>query len=159
MIMRYITIVGIGVAATAFIDVWNFALGRLFDIRSLDFCLLGRWIGHMRRGVFRHRAIKAAVAQPHECLLGWLAHYGIGITLAGGFLVWLAPNWLPRPTLLPALLYGIATAAFPLFVLQPALGLGIASAATPSPVRARLKSLATHAVYGIGLYVCARLVA
>jgi hypothetical protein len=43
---------------------------------------------------------------------------------------------------------------FPLFVLQPSLGLGVASARTPRPARARLKSLATHTVFGAGLYVC-----
>jgi hypothetical protein len=68
----------------------------------------------------------------------------------------LAPDdWLTRPTVLHALLYGIGTVVFPLFVLQPALGLGIASAKTPKPARARLKSLVTHVVFGVGLYLCA----
>jgi hypothetical protein len=57
--------------------------------------------------------------------------------------------------LAPALLYGIGTVVFPFFVLQPSLGLGIASARSPRPARARLKSLATHAVFGAGLYACA----
>jgi hypothetical protein len=39
--------------------------------------------------------------------------------------------------------------------MQPSLGLGIAASRTPKPTRARLKSLATHAVFGLGLYVCA----
>jgi hypothetical protein len=44
---------------------------------------------------------------------------------------------------------------FPFFVLQPSLGLGIASSRTPNPTQARLKSLMTHTVFGVGLYVCA----
>jgi hypothetical protein len=44
---------------------------------------------------------------------------------------------------------------FPLFIMQPALGLGIAASNTPKPWQARLKSLATHTVFGIGLYLCA----
>jgi hypothetical protein len=63
--------------------------------------------------------------------------------------------WLARPTLLPALLYGLATVAFPFFVMQPALGLGMASSRAPHPTHARLKSLATHLVFGVGLYICA----
>jgi len=43
---------------------------------------------------------------------------------------------------------------FPFFIMQPSLGLGIAASKTPHPARARLKSLVTHAVFGVGLYVC-----
>jgi hypothetical protein len=57
--------------------------------------------------------------------------------------------------LLPALLYGIGTVVFPFFIMQPSFGLGIAASRTPNPTQARLKSLATHTVFGIGLYVCA----
>jgi hypothetical protein len=38
-------------------------------------------------------------------------------------------------------------------VLQPSLGLGIASSRAPNPTQARLKSLATHTVFGLGLYL------
>ena len=57
-----------------------------------------------------------------------------------------------------ALLFGLITVVFPLFVLQPALGLGIASARTPKPAQARLKSVGTHLVFGAGLYGCALVV-
>jgi hypothetical protein len=63
--------------------------------------------------------------------------------------------WLERPTVLPALLYGIGTVVFPFFIMQPSFGLGIAASKTPNPTQARLKSLATHVVFGVGLYVCA----
>ena len=86
---------------------------------------------------------------------GRIAHYTIGVGLAVVFVVFMAGEWLARPTILPALLYGLATVAFPFFILQPSLGLGIASARTPHPAQARLKSLATHTVFGIGLYLSA----
>jgi hypothetical protein len=44
---------------------------------------------------------------------------------------------------------------FPFFIMQPSLGLGIAASRTPKPMQARLKSLVTHTVFGVGLYVCA----
>ena len=71
------------------------------------------------------------------------------------FVVLTSGDWLARPTLLPALLYGIGTAVFPFFIMQPSLGLGIAASRTPKPTQARLKSLLTHTVFGVGLYVCA----
>jgi hypothetical protein len=39
--------------------------------------------------------------------------------------------------------------------MQPAFGLGVAASKAASPTQARLKSLATHSVFGIGLYLCA----
>ena len=154
MIGHLATTIVIGIGATLFIDGWNAILKHGFGVRSLNYCLLGRWVSHLPSGVFRHRAIAAAKARPFECALGWLSHYAIGIALAFVFMFWLAPGWLARPTLPPALIYGIATVAFPFFVLQPSLGFGVASASTPHPARARMKSLATHSAYGIGLYVC-----
>lgn len=58
---------------------------------------------------------------------------------------------------MPALAVGLLTVAAPLFVLQPALGAGIASSKAPNPNAARLRSVLTHAVYGLGLYVSAML--
>jgi hypothetical protein len=147
------TVILIGAGATLLVDAWNHALKRVLGVPSLSYCLLGRWVAHLRHGVIRHRSIGAAAAIRFECAIGWMAHYAIGIGLAGAFGLWLAPGWLTRPTLAPALLYGVATVALPFFVLQPALGLGVASAATRRPTQARLKSLATHAAYGVGLYV------
>ena len=72
------------------------------------------------------------------------------------FVVLTSGAWLARPTVLPALLYGIGTVVFPFFILQPSFGFGIAASRTPKPTQARLKSLVTHTVFGVGLYVCAR---
>lgn len=143
----------IGVGASVLMDLWNLFLRRAFGIRSLDYCLLGRWVRHMGKGSFRHTSIAAAPAARGECPVGWLAHYSIGILLALAFVdVVVADGWLARPSLWPALLYGIGTVVLPYFILQPALGLGVASARAPRPRQARLKSLMTHAVFGVGLY-------
>src|SRR5687768_1371211 len=135
-------------------DAWNLFLKRAFALPSLNYCLLGRWVRHMPGGTFTHPNITAAAEKPFECPVGWLAHYTIGVMLAFGFVVLTSGGWLLQPTLLPALLYGIVTVMFPFFVMQPAFGLGIASSRTSKPIQARLKSLATHTVYGAGLYLC-----
>jgi hypothetical protein len=43
---------------------------------------------------------------------------------------------------------------FPFFIMQPSFGLGVAASRTPDPTQARLKSLATHTIFGLGLYLC-----
>ena len=136
-------------------DFWNLLLKRAFGIPSLNYCLLGRWLRHMPAGTFRHANITAAPQKPAECTVGWIAHYTIGVVFAVVFIALMSGEWLARPTLLPALLYGIGTVAFPFFLMQPSLGLGVAASRTPRPVQARLKSLATHTVFGLGLYLCA----
>lgn len=146
--------IAIGIGATLLMDAWNVLLKHAFRIPSLNYCMLGRWVRHMPKA-FRHSSIAAASPKSNECVVGWMTHYSIGIVLAVGFVLLATGEWLAQPSLAPAVLYGIATVAFPFFVMQPALGLGMASAKTPKPLQARVKSLATHTMYGVGLYACA----
>ena len=136
-------------------DAWNLFLKRAFGIPSLNYCLLGRWLRHMPSGTFRHAHINAAPQKPFECSVGRVAHYTIGIVFAIAFVVLVPGDWLRQPTLPPALLFGLGTVVFPFFIMQPAFGLGMAASKTPRPAQARLKSLGTHTVFGVGLYVCA----
>ena len=145
----------IGIGASAVMDLWNLLLKLAFGIPSLDYCLLGRWLRHMPGGIFRHASITAAPHKSFECLVGWVAHYTIGVTFALAFVALVPEGWLAQPALLPALLFGIGTVVFPYFIMQPSLGLGIAASKASNPGQARLKSLATHTVFGVGLYVCA----
>jgi uncharacterized membrane protein YagU involved in acid resistance len=147
--------IAIGVGASLLMDLWNLFLKRTFGISSLNYCLLGRWLRHMPGGTFRHASITYAPQKPFECTVGWIAHYTIGVVFALLFVVFASGDWLESPTMLPALLYGIGTVVFPLFILQPSFGLGIAASRTPNPTQARLKSLVTHTVFGVGLYICA----
>src|ERR1700694_1863598 len=147
--------IGIGIGATLVMDLWNPFLKRTFTIPSLNLCLLGRWLRHMPGGTLRHANIPVAPQKPFECTVGWIAHYTIGVMFAVVLVVLTSGDWLARPTLPLALLYGIGTVVFPFFILQPSFGLGIAASRTPKPTQARLKSLMTHSVFGVGLYVSA----
>jgi hypothetical protein len=148
----------IGAGATMAMDVWAAMLER-FGVPSLNFAFLGRWIGHLPRGRWYHESIAEAAPVRGELLIGWLAHYSIGVTFAALLLAIFGLRWARTPTLLPALCIGIVTVVAPLFVLQPALGLGIASSNTPAPVFNSVKSLSTHTVFGFGLFLAARITA
>jgi hypothetical protein len=144
----------IGTGATMVMDAWALALRRL-GIASLNFALLGRWIGHWRDGQWMHETIGRSAPVRGERLLGWGAHYTIGITFAALLLSIVGLPWARSPSLGPAMIVGLATVIAPLFVLQPALGLGALSSRTPRPLFNSLKSVATHGVYGLGLYLTA----
>jgi hypothetical protein len=152
---QFLAAIAIGLGATLAMDLWNLFLKRIFQIPSLNYCLLGRWVRHLPEGTLRHASISAAARKPHECAVGWISHYSIGVVFALVFVALASAEWLTRPTVLPALLYGVGTVVFPFFIMQPSLGLGVASSRAPNPMHARLKSLATHTVFGIGLYACA----
>jgi hypothetical protein len=145
----------IGLGATLLMDIWNLFLKRAFGIASLNYCLLGRWLRHIPSGTVRHSSIVAAQHKPHECITGWIAHYSIGVAFALIFVAIAPDQWLTQPTLLPPLLFGAVTVAFPFFIMQPSIGLGVASSRTANPAQARMKSLTTHTVFGLGMYVCA----
>ena len=147
--------IAIGIGASLLMDIWNFFLKRAFGIPSLNYCFLGRWLLHIPAGVFTHRSIAAAPQKRFECAVGWIAHYTIGVVFAFGLIAFTSGDWLLHPTFAIALLYGIGTVVFPFFVMQPSLGLGVAAAKASNPTQARLKSLMTHTVFGVGLYLCA----
>ena len=142
----------VGTGATALTDEWALARRSLFGIPLPDFGLVGRWIAHMRSGRFRHESIAAAGAVRGELLVGWVAHYLIGIAYAGILLAICGLDWMRAPRLMPALLVGLATMVAPFFLMQPGMGAGIAASRTPRPNAARLQTLVTHSVFGFGLY-------
>lgn len=151
LLVEYALLLGIG--ATIFMDVYAVVIKKLFNIPSLDYALLGRWIGSFPKGVFSHPNIMQATPVKNERALGWLAHYTIGVSFAFVLLLIWGIEWLSAPTLLPALIIGVGTTVFPYFMMQPAFGFGIAGSKTPKPSTVRIKSLMTHTIYGIGLYV------
>jgi hypothetical protein len=144
----------IGAGATLAMDGWALLLGQ-FGIPSLNFAFLGRWIGRLPRGKWMHESIARSAPVRGERLLGWCAHYSIGITFAALLLSMFGLKWARSPSLLPALFIGIVTVLAPLLVLQPAMGAGIASSRTATPLFNSVKSLVTHTVFGIGLYLAA----
>jgi DUF2938 family protein len=84
--LYFLSSVFIGIGATLMLDLWGLLLKHAFKIAPSNFCLVGRWIRYMQEGIFRHSNIGSAPQKSRECLVGWLAHYMIGITFAVGFI-------------------------------------------------------------------------
>jgi hypothetical protein len=147
--------VAVGLGATLFMDTCALLLQRAFGIPLANYCLVGRWLRHMPQGTFVHASIATAPQQRSECAVGWIAHYVIGIVYALVLVALMPVGWLARPTVLPAVLFGMGSVLVPYLVMQPSFGLGIAASRAPRPVQARLRSLMAHTAFGVGLYVCA----
>ena len=153
-----VSILATGVGATAFIDLWSLLRARVFGVPAPDYALVGRWLAHMPRGRFRHDAIAAAAPVPGEGLLGWGAHYAIGIGYAALLPLLAGAGWFAQPRPLPALAVGIGTVLAPFLLMQPGMGAGFFASRTPRPWRARFHSFVMHALFGFGLYGSALLI-
>ena len=145
----------IGVGATLVMDLWSLLRKSFFGLPPTNWGLVGRWIAHMKAGKVRHKTITDAKPIYGEQLIGWLAHYVIGIGYAVLLIAVCGQPWINKPTLVPALILGIVTVVAPFFILQPGMGAGIAASRTPNPNSARLHSLINHAVFGLGLFLSA----
>jgi hypothetical protein len=145
----------IGIGATALMDVWGLARTRLLRMAAADYGLVGRWIAYLPRGRFRHDPIAATPRVRGEHAIGWTAHYLVGIAFAAVLLAVWGLDWARQPSLAPALIVGIGSVAAPFLLMQPGMGAGLAARRTPRPGVARLQSLITHAVFGVGLYLAA----
>lgn len=155
-LLREVALVGIG--ATLILDLWSLFLKVAFGVPFPNYTMVGRWIGYFPRGRFVHRAVADAPRIGGEHLIGWGAHYGIGILYAGLLVAFFGADWLNAPTVLPAMLVGIITVAAPFLIMQPAMGAGFASSKAERPNVARMRSGAAHAAFGFGLYLAAGIV-
>lgn len=148
----------VGAGATLITDLWMLILKSL-GMPAMNFRMLGRWVGHLARGRILHAAIAASPQIAGETVIGWVAHYAVGIVFAVLLLLLVGDDWLSAPRLVPAMLFGAATLAAPFLLMQPAMGAGFASLRTATPVRNIIKSSVTHLVFGVALFLAASLLA
>ena len=152
-------VVLIGSGATLATDLWARLLKYAFGVPLPDWRMVGRWLGQMPRGRFVHRSMARAAPVRGERAVGWVAHHVIGIVFAAMLIAIAGVAWARQPTPVPALLFGLSTVAFPFLLMQPCMGAGFAASNAPAPNRARLRSVLNHAVFGVGLYAAALLMA
>jgi hypothetical protein len=158
LVLSFISAILIGLGATLTFDLWALFLKHAFKITPSNICLVGRWLRYMPEGTFKHSNIVSAPRKSAECMVGWIAHYMIGITFAIVFVVLVGDNWLQHPTLIPAIVFGVVTVLAPFSIMQPSFGLGFAASKMSNPTQARVRSLMNHTAFGIGLYLFAWLI-
>jgi hypothetical protein len=141
-----------GLGATLTFDLGTLFLKYIFKITPSNICLVGRWILYMPEGTFRHSNIASTPQKRAECMVGWIAHYLIGIMFASVFIGLTGNNWLQNPTPIPAIVFGVVTVLAPFLIMQPAFGFGLAASKSANPREARMRSLMNHTAFGVGLY-------
>ena len=142
-----------GVFATLVIDLWAMVLKHGFKQPTMDWGMVGRWFAYLPRGVVVHRPIGKTDSVAHEKLVGWSAHYIIGIVYAWVYMSLITLVFSMQPTLMTAVAFGLATLVAPWLILQPGLGMGVFARKTPNPGIKRLTSLSVHAIFGVALFI------
>ena len=112
--------------------------------------LIGRWIGYLLRGKFRHTDILQTPPLRGELVLGLAAHYLIGIVLTLVYLGLLVVAHA-TPMALSAILYGMATTVFPWFVMFPSQRMGWKGRNVPGDAHLARVSLFNHIIFGLGI--------
>ena len=112
--------------------------------------LIGRWIGYLLQGKFRHTDIRQTPPLRGELLLGLAAHYLIGIVLTLMYLCLLAVARV-TPTALSAIFYGTATTVLPWFLMFPSQGMGWLGKDAPDDAHLARISLFNHIVFGLAI--------
>jgi len=142
----------IGVLATIGMDIWAAIAKYVLKLPTAHWNMVGRWFGHMPRGVFVHAAIAEAEPIRNELMIGWIAHYCTGIFYGVLYLLIVQGIMGVAPTLQSALFFGLVTLVAPWLIMQPAIGAGRFASNTPRPGVVRLVNLSMHLVFGACLY-------
>ncbi|MGX5683220.1 DUF2938 family protein [Chryseobacterium cucumeris] len=141
-----------GIVGTFSTDIWTIIL-KVFGVHSHGLLLVGQWI-------ISHLSLSSQKELEGKALyLGWTAHYCLGMLFAFVPIALYGQKWLHRPTFATALITGLTTFMFSIFIIQPILNFGVAfSEYTGQPI-ILLKVALFHIVYCIGLYGTARIIA
>jgi hypothetical protein len=145
--------IGIGIIATIVMDLWALIAKHVLRLPTADWALVGRWFGHLPRGVFVHPAIASSAPIKNELAIGWIAHYVTGIAYGLLYLGIIQGLLTREPDFTSALIFGLVTLVAPWLIMQPGMGAGVFATRTPRPNLVRLVNLSMHVVFGVGLYL------
>ena len=104
--------------------------------------MVGLWGAPMMGMPAMNPADMLAGAMGGQPMVGWMAHFMIGIVLAGGYT--LVAAWLPGPAAARGALYGVAPWLMAQLAVMPMMGLPVFSGS----VAMAMGSLVGHLIYG-----------
>jgi hypothetical protein len=143
----------IGIVATVCVDIWAAVAKYILGLPTADWAMVGRWFGHIPRGVFVHRSISRAPAIHNERAIGWIGHYLIGAAYGFAYLYIVQVFLHGEASFVSAVGFGLATLVAPWLIMQPAMGAGVFASRAPKPTVVRLVNFSMHAVFGASLYL------
>jgi len=150
----FVEMILMGIWATLFMDILAKIFAKLKIIHpTIKPEIVGRWALFMIRGKFAHEDINKMPVLGNEKPAALIAHYLIGIILAGIYLFIELNIPIIRNQPWMALIFGIATTLLPWFWLYPSIGLGIMASKTSKRSPFIITSLINHTDFGLGFFI------
>ncbi len=144
----------IGLGATLFTDVIGLFRQGWSGVHGFC-CLVGRWALSVHdHGLFQDN-IRNRKPIKFESPLGWALHIALGAVFGIGFWALFSEVARPHDRIWQGLVFGLATTVVPWGIFQPMFGWGVALSKMPNPGPLRIRGLITHAIFGLGLGLCA----
>ena len=152
--MIFIEMILMGTFATYFMDLLaDFLVKRKFIHSLIKPEAVGRWFLYLFKGKFIHKDINKTQALNNEKSWCLIAHYLIGIVLAGIYLFIELKEPTIQDQIWVPLIFGIATVLFPWFWLFPSIGLGFLASKSSNKSSIIRTSLVNHTTFGLGLFI------
>jgi hypothetical protein len=143
----------VGVTSTFLMDLLTGVAIALRLVAPLSPNLVGRWFASVARAQPFHTDIARAAPVSHELAIALPVHYAIGTVLAALYLWTMFEAGWPTRNLALALAFGLCTNVLPWLLMFPAMGYGFFGANGPEGTRLFISSLASHAFFGIGIWI------
>ena len=152
--INFVEVILMGLWATLFMDIMAKIFGKLKVIHpTIRPEIVGRWALYMLRGKFVHEDIDKTPGLGNEKSAALIAHYLIGIILAGIYLFIELKMPITRYQPGMALIFGIATTLLPWFWLYPSIGLGFLASKATNRSPYIVTSLVNHTDFGLGFLI------
>ena len=152
--MIVIEMILMGTFATYFMD---FLAGFLVKRKLIHSLIkpeaVGRWFLYLFKGKFIHKDINKTPVLNNEKLWCLIAHYLIGIVLAGIYLFMELKEPTIQDQIWVPLIFGIVTVILPWFWFFPSIGLGFLASKSPDKLSVIKTSLVNHTNFGLGLLI------
>ena len=142
----------VGIAATLTLDIVQQLMRLIMKWPITNWGIIGRWAAYLPEGRFVHKTIGKTPPVKNEMALGWLVHYGVGISYGAIYLFLVYVLLGTGPGFVPAMAFGILSVSVTWFMMEPILGAGPMGANTPDPTVTRMHDFCSHLGFGFGLY-------
>ncbi len=149
-----------GVLSTAALDVWVNVVHKVTGVVPTNWGRVGRWLLGIPLGQWVLRGDSTSAPSGAEKALGWTFHYVTGVAYSALILLLWGTAFVHAPSIMPVFIVGVLISTLAgMMILMPGLGAGLMGRKLPNQGVMILYVIIAHAVYALGLYGAALLIA